>query len=306
MKKFWILTGIVLLIVSTGRLKGQDNLKSLLPPGNEYGNWIIQDSAKVFTGEDLFSLIDGGADIYLEYGFDEAVSCKYRNPLANKIQVEIYKMKNSDAAYGIFSFSSNYRGESLDLGDGSYMYDYYLDFWKYNYFVRCSFGDKTDGINDTLKMFASGIDQKIKGKGKLPQLVHVLDRIERNVSQIKFLKGEIGLDNVFNFGHGTISGYDEAITARSDELMIFVFHYDNAKSAREWFASARGKMSYYKNKFTDYIVEEDGFTVKDKNGKYLSFKPYKQFFLVVKGLSWNDAGKLFSEIISGIDTTYNE
>jgi hypothetical protein len=57
-----------------------------------------------FTGEGLFGYLDGGADLYLEYGFtklyvDEFLCGK------DKITLEVYVMSDAPAAFGIYSVS---------------------------------------------------------------------------------------------------------------------------------------------------------------------------------------------------------
>ena len=39
----------------------------LLP--DSVGNWVKSDSAALYVGEGLYTLIDGGADIFNEYGW---------------------------------------------------------------------------------------------------------------------------------------------------------------------------------------------------------------------------------------------
>jgi hypothetical protein len=63
---------------------------------------IIQE--KYYDGNALWGHIDGGADLYLEYGFDNLL---FQEIAWNKIKfrIEYYRMKDSAAAFGIFSVS---------------------------------------------------------------------------------------------------------------------------------------------------------------------------------------------------------
>lgn len=59
---------------------------------------------KTYTGSSLFGYIDGGAELYLEYGFTGA----WVNEISyhdGKYTVEIYRMTGPEEAYGIFSVS---------------------------------------------------------------------------------------------------------------------------------------------------------------------------------------------------------
>jgi len=60
--------------------------------------------ARTFNGESLYGYIDGGADLYLEYGFTGVMVTELTR-LKGKYKIEIYKMNNPESAYGIFSVS---------------------------------------------------------------------------------------------------------------------------------------------------------------------------------------------------------
>ena len=65
---------IVLIIWIAGlKLTGQD-IKLLLPALQELPGWQLSAEPQVYDGDKLFELINGGADIYLEYGFSRVVS----------------------------------------------------------------------------------------------------------------------------------------------------------------------------------------------------------------------------------------
>lgn len=59
---------------------------------------------RTFSGESLYGYIDGGADLYLEYGFNEVTVSEF-SYLKGKYKVEIFRMNNPESAYGIFSVS---------------------------------------------------------------------------------------------------------------------------------------------------------------------------------------------------------
>ena len=60
--------------------------------------------ASYFGGEALWGIIDGGADIYLEYGFDKLLLQEIAWKQTN-FRVEFYRMIDPTSAYGIFSVS---------------------------------------------------------------------------------------------------------------------------------------------------------------------------------------------------------
>jgi len=290
----------ILFIVTIGLGQNQIETKSLLPEDGNIPNWNIKDSTEIYFGEDLFMYINGGADLYLEYGFEEVATGRYVNYKNNNILVDIYKMNSIDAAYGIFTLSSTSKGKPMSLGDQSLLYDYYLDLLKGPYFMRFTANNKDNGMIDTLVLFAKEIIPKISINGKKPQLTQTFQLPGMEISNVKYISGIIGLNNVFNFGHGSVAGFSEGLYAKSDDKLLFVFSYEDDRKRREWFASAKGKMQMSK-KFTNYLAIDDGFTVTDKSGNYLSFKPYTKYMLVIKGLGWEEARPIFEKMQQNLD-----
>jgi hypothetical protein len=69
--------------------------------------------ARTFTGTSLFGYIDGGAELYLEYGFS-SVWVSEIGFMGGKYKTEIYQMTGPEEAFGIFSVSK-YKCRSMPL-----------------------------------------------------------------------------------------------------------------------------------------------------------------------------------------------
>ena len=68
-------------------------------PADEAEGWRPSGSPTVFQGESLYEHINGGADIYYEYGFVE-VALEYYGNGDKEVSVEIYRMDDAAAAFG--------------------------------------------------------------------------------------------------------------------------------------------------------------------------------------------------------------
>lgn len=64
----------------------------------------VVSSPRVFTGSSLFGYMNGGAELYLEYGFSLA-SITEITFMGGKYKTEIFRMKGPEEAFGIFSVS---------------------------------------------------------------------------------------------------------------------------------------------------------------------------------------------------------
>jgi hypothetical protein len=67
--------------------------------------------SRIFAGTALFGYIDGGAELYLEYGFS-SVWISEIGFMGGKYKTEIYEMNGPEAAFGIFSVS-RYKCKSM-------------------------------------------------------------------------------------------------------------------------------------------------------------------------------------------------
>ena len=76
--------------------------RSLEGLGQKQG-WVLEESLRVYEGNGLYELVDGGATLYLEYGFVRAFALRFARG-QSRISVELYQMSGTEAAYGIFSY----------------------------------------------------------------------------------------------------------------------------------------------------------------------------------------------------------
>lgn len=74
---------------------------ALTPSESAAPGWKKVENLRVFSREDLYGYIDGGAELFLELGFDQLTLQKYRNG-ASEFAVEIYRMTDPAAATGIY------------------------------------------------------------------------------------------------------------------------------------------------------------------------------------------------------------
>ncbi|MBN2012572.1 hypothetical protein JW960_24805 [candidate division KSB1 bacterium] len=72
-----------------------------LPPDNFVDAWTRSGTAERFAAENLYGRIDGGAELFLEFGF-ESLTCQQYMHGGAEIGVEVYAMSEPDAALGIY------------------------------------------------------------------------------------------------------------------------------------------------------------------------------------------------------------
>lgn len=282
----------------------QTDLSSYLPTKDKIGNWLPTGSPEQAIGEDLFVLINGGAEIYHEYGFKQVIMQSYENEHEKAINLEIYEMTNSASAFGIYSFKTSHRGKELPLGDKARLEDYYLNFWKGNFLITITGFDSEPETIDGLITIAKAVNSKIKSTGELPLLAQLLPAENLNKSSIKYLKGNLALFNSYDFGTGGIFGLKEGVIGDYDKYKIFIFKYDNKNESEKWFKNATNHFkSNAKFAFDDLPARPDEF-VLTKDADSIFMKLYQDYIIIAVGKFSTESNDAIEKAVAKINSTF--
>ena len=108
-------------------------LAELSPPDGYVRDGEIQ----VYPADRLWDYIDGGAEVYLDYGVVETATVSFARPGAAlpAVTVDLHRMNTPKEAFGIFGRES---GPGLDapLGPGSSWQNGLMSFWHGPYYAR--------------------------------------------------------------------------------------------------------------------------------------------------------------------------
>jgi len=151
-------------------------------------------SSRVFTGSSLFGYINGGAELYLEYGFDVA-TVTVINYKGGEYKTEVFKMTGPEEAFGIFSVSK-YRCTGMPaLSKFTCQTKYQLQICKGPYYI--SIINKTGNRSDSIVSLELGRILTDKITDKEVDLSSYLPEIDDETLQAKsFLaKGRLGIVN---------------------------------------------------------------------------------------------------------------
>ncbi|MBK7731720.1 MAG: hypothetical protein IPI37_02865 [Bacteroidales bacterium] len=143
-----MLSGKVLAVAAAVIITVSAGAQSVVVPRALAGmNGIESARSRVFTETSLYGYINGGAELYLEYGFDTLLVTELVIE-GSDIKAEVYRMKDHEAAFGIFSVSRFRCNGGARLTEHLCRSAYQLQFCKGPYYVSI--------INDT----GSDDDQK--------------------------------------------------------------------------------------------------------------------------------------------------
>jgi hypothetical protein len=97
-------------------------------------NWK-QTEIKTYNSSNLYNPIDGAADLFLRYNFEEMLSTEYHSD-TNYITIEVYRHKTPIDAFGIYSQEKPDRNIYVSIGVQGYKEDDYLNFLTGCFYVK--------------------------------------------------------------------------------------------------------------------------------------------------------------------------
>ena len=125
--------------------------------------WQQTDAPTTVAGEALFTVINGGAEMYLRAGFRQAVFNVLQNADGLSINLEIYEMDNPAAARAIFAQKTGNSGLQAPFGQDARLASYYLNFWRGRYQITISGYASTPETLAAIRMVAATVDKRLQG-----------------------------------------------------------------------------------------------------------------------------------------------
>jgi hypothetical protein len=190
---------IILLVIPLLRFSPAETLFDVLPGGGFVPGWKTAGAERIFTSEDLYNYINGGADLFLELGFDTLCVQKYQREF-QQLQVDIYKMQNPSAALGIYLYKAGNETSRANLPERNSCNRYQYSLWKGRYFIQISnFSGDTSltGIMDTLSIL---ITDRIKAGST--EILAFLPMENKIPGSERIFRGPLSLQPVYHSSAG--------------------------------------------------------------------------------------------------------
>lgn len=245
MMRLKLIPCIFLMLIPLSRLQpAERDLAVLLPAASEILPWAAREPGRQYRDQELFDYMDGGADIYLEFGFDRVRVQEYALG-AHVIELEIYRMRDAAAAFGMYSIKKGSGGKQLDIGREGLLSDYYLNFWKGPFLATLVGMDPSEETLTGLKTIARALSLKLSPDGMRPQLLSLLIPEERIESTLRYFRGNLGFRNIqkivppsmLKFAEGVGADYQSA----SGDWSEYLIRFDSEKLARTGFEALQAR-----------------------------------------------------------------
>jgi hypothetical protein len=179
----------------------------------QVGEWKAEAEALTFRGTELYSFMNGGAELYLEYGVESLETQRYqRGP--HEIGVDLYRM--GDGAHGLFTFLRPARFETVALGDAAFVADDYLLFVKGPFVCAVTAHSDFPGSREALLQVASAIAPRIEGSARRPEILSLLPERGRTPSSEKEVRGGVSLRRVSEPAADLVKGFEDGAVASYD------------------------------------------------------------------------------------------
>ncbi len=204
-----------------------------LAAGPDLPGWSQEDKPATFTSDTLWDLMDGGAEVYLEYGVAGAASVRYQHPGKGRVQVELYAMKDAGAAFGIYSFNARVKGSSpVPIGDDALRTNYFVLVRKgAHFFTLTAVSDPAATMPACLEL-ARAIAARIPAVAGKPALLSRLPALAGGAAQVVYFRGSLGLLNLYAFDASDPFQPIEGAAAEADRTQFFILrHADDAEAA---------------------------------------------------------------------------
>jgi len=188
--------------------------KTLVFP--EMSGWKQDGKPQVFSPRTLYEYINGAADLYLTYDFQDLNVAEYKGEGKAAVTVEVYRHGNPTQAFGIYSQERMAGARFLDLGAQGYQEPNVLNFLTGPYYVKIN-GYSTGPEDERILLaFGRKMEEILGGKSSLPEILSSFPREGLKKNTEKFIsKNFLG----YSFLH---SGYTADYEVGGKKFKIFV------------------------------------------------------------------------------------
>ena len=237
-KKSTIYTLIILLLMPC-ILMGQfmkENLINLMP--DKIDGWDLAENDTMYGADNLYEYINGGAELFLSYGFKEMIARIYASSGQPDILLDVFDMGEPKNAYGIFSYSRE--EEDTTFGQGSQYSPGLLLFWKNRFYVSILFASETQEAKKTAFLIARNIESSIKSEGALPQILKFLPEEKLIKKTIRYFRHYIWLNSYYFISNENILNINDSTDAlfakygsNNDNSLLLIIRYPSISEAEK-------------------------------------------------------------------------
>jgi len=226
---------------------------SLLP---NFDGWTKKGATAVYNADNLYEYIDGAADVFLSYDFQELLSQTYENDKKASFSIDIYKHSSEKNGYGIYSQEKPVKDANfLSIGAQGYYEKGVLNFLKGSYYVKLSGYDLGDDDKKILVSVAQTIADRLEGSKEFPVALKCFPEKGRITESEKYIAQNF-------LGHAFLhSAFITEYDLDGQKSQVFIIETDSKGSSE----ILQKYQDFIKKKGGNITISEDGtqFRIED-------------------------------------------
>ena len=296
------LCSVLAIFIFQGCSQGSDSLTQYLPESGSITPWKADGEPKVFKGKELYNYIDGGAEIFFEYGFSQAIAQRYISGDVS-ITVEIYEMNHPKAAFGIYSVQRDYEMPALEVGDDGTAADTVVRFCQEHFYVIITLNRPSDVVKQAAVKTARAVSHKIQKSSPLPDLLkmlpsaHIIPRSKGYVSGLLGLNSTqfyLGESNILGINGSTVECVFAQYKMQEDQAHLLIIRYPDPAAAN---AALHAVRETFEEKYKT-VTEQDIPVFSDRRNRFYHIVADNNFIYIISG---SDSVDLIKGIVSSIN-----
>lgn len=226
-------------------------LSDVFPGADAVQGWTPTGDVETFNSDTIFNLVDGQADFFFAYGFEQVAVRRYQNAAGVKLNIELWQLATPADAYGLFA--AGISGTPLDSASASIARANDVDaeagrrvaFWQNRYVVQVRALQLVPDAE--LQSFAQALSNALPAGGEVPALVNRLPPGGLVARSALFFRQEISIQDQVWLGGENGLGLDQetaGVLARYDldgrPARLLLVEYPNAKAASAGLLALQG------------------------------------------------------------------
>ena len=251
----------------------------LLPPDGFLQIWKRAENPRVFTSMDLYGYIDGGAEIYLEFGFEQLTVQAYepssasagQGSASDEFKAEIYRMADPVAATGIYLMNCGKETPDASFAERHTLNQFQLIFRRDRYYVVINNAEGNQKLRSGMLEFGRFIASRLPADTPV-RLSEILPAKGLDKTSIRLIRGPYALQSIYTLGNGDILQLNRSLTAvsghyqdESGKYSLILVDYPTEAAAQKAFSNVQNQLDSY-------------LKVQEKNERRLIFKDYSNEF----------------------------
>ena len=231
-----LISGFFLLMIQESYAEPIQTLQANLP--KRIQGWSAEPKDRLFDDETIFDYIDGAGEVYRAYNMQKCLSRRYTTPKGPAIVLDIFDMRSSQDAFGVFTHDQD--GEPVDVGQGGLYRAGWLSFWKDRFFVSIYMEEESAAAENAVRGLARQVGALIPQEGPKPQILSLLPQKGLQPKTIRYLHHHIVLNshfyvadqNILNLGPDTEATLAEYKRGEEKARLLLVQYPDRGKGAK--------------------------------------------------------------------------